>query len=240
MPEETVSPPFSLLPDEKLLKTLKPERLAFLAYFILAGIFFVSGIAVSTFFPPVGAFLILLAVVLIVALIFYSRAFTYFLTNKRIVIYKRFITISSRQIQYDDLSDVVVDQGIIGRLFGFGNVIPITKSGLGLGMRGWQTGVGGSMRSGPIIVGGPVGGTTVPVATPSTCIYGVKEPFAIKDLVFKYQEEYAEAPYLKRITKAVEGGGKKLSGAKYCPFCGSEIGVSGAEFCPFCGKKLSK
>ncbi|MFN4132897.1 MAG: PH domain-containing protein [Candidatus Hadarchaeales archaeon] len=238
MPETTATLPFSLLPEEELLRALKPERLAFLAYFLLAGIFFIIGLISLAFFPPVGAFLLLLAIISIIALIFYSKAFTYFLTNKRIIIYKKFITISSRQIQYDDISDVVVDQGIIGRLFGFGNVIPITKSGLGLGMRGWQTGVGGRVGSGPIVVGGPVSGTTIPIATPSTCIYGVKEPFAIKDLVFKYQEEYAEAPYLKRITKAVEGGSKKLPGVKYCPFCGSEIGVSGAKFCPSCGKKL--
>ena len=45
-------------------------------------------------------------------------------------------------------------------------------------------------------------------------------------------------PYLKRIAKSVEGEPKKLAGARYCPFCGAEVGVAGAKFCPSCGKKL--
>ena len=232
--------PFSLLPEEKVLETLKPERLAFFISFFAGGFFIFIGICLSIVLHYLmGAPFILLGGIIFVATIFYSRAFTYFLTNKRIVIYKKFITISTRQIQYDDISDVVVDQGIFGRIFGFGNVIPITKSGLGLGMQGWQTGMGWRTGRGSIVVGGPVGGVVHPVASPTTCIYGVKNPFAVKDLIFKHQEEYAEAPYLKRIAKAVEEKPEKLSGAKYCPFCGAEIGVAKANFCHSCGKKLA-
>lgn len=231
--------PFSPLPEEKILQTLKPQRLAFLVYFIAAGFLLIIGIWLSSLFLPLGILFIIIWGVMTLALVFYSKAFTYFLTNKRIIIYRKFITISSRQVQYDDLSDVVVDQGIIGRIFGFGNVIPITKSGFGLGMRGWQTGVGRRVGRGPIVVGGPIGGISVPVASPSTCIYGVKEPFAVKDLIFKHQEEYAEAPYLKKISEAVEAKPGKLAGMRYCPFCGGEVGVAEAKFCPSCGKKLS-
>ena len=236
--KEKVSPPFSLLKGERVLQTLRPERLAFLGYFIFAAILFAVGVVISAVSAILGLVFIIIGAVAFIAVIFYSQAFTYILTNKRIIVYKRFITISSRQIQYDDISDVIVDQGIIGRIFGFGNVIPITKSGLGLGMVGYQTGAGWSTGGGPVVVGGPVRGTVTPVASPSTCIYGVKDPFAVKDLIFRHQEEYAEAPYLKRIAKSVEGEPKKLAGARYCPFCGAEVGVAGAKFCPSCGKKL--
>lgn len=229
--------PISLLPREKLLKTLKPERLAFLGHFVLAGIMLLVGSILLVYFWEFGVLLTLLGAIGIVAVIFYSQAFTYYLTDKRIVIYRKFITISSRQIQYDDISDVVVDQGIIGRLFGFGNVIPITKSGLGAGIVGWQAGAGRVGPSGTVVVGGPAGGRVVPVASPSTCVYGVKDPFAVKDIIFKYQEEYAEAPYLKRIAKSLEKQ-PKVSGSNYCPFCGTEITVKDAKFCPSCGKKL--
>jgi len=229
--------PISLLPKEKLLKILKPQRLAFLGHFILSGIIFIIGLILLGYLWWLGILVTFFGIIGIIAVIFYSQAFTYYLTNKRIVIYRKFITISSRQIQYDDISDVVVDQGIIGRIFGFGNVIPITKSGLGTGIVGWQAGGGRVGPSGTIVVGGPVGGQVVPVASPSTCVYGVKDPFAVKNIIFKYKEEYAEAPYLKRIAKSLEKQ-PKASGMSYCPFCGAGISVKEAKFCPNCGKKL--
>ncbi len=232
---------FSPLPDEKVLRVLRPERLAFLWLFVGAGILVVLGLVLLLFYLPLGLFLAALGALCLLASFFYSRAFTYYLTTKRILLYRKFITISSRQIQYDDLSDVVVEQGIVGRLFGFGNVIPITKSGLGTGMRGWQMGGGwGGRTTGPIVVGGPVAGEVAPYASPSTCLYGVREPFEVKDLIFRHQEEYAEAPYLKRIARAVEEKPGAPKGLRYCPFCGSPLGIEGARFCPSCGKEVRK
>ena len=231
--QEVISP----LPGEKVLKTLQPVRpWAFLGYYIGASILLLFGIFVSSL-TAWGLLIVALGVLLVIAVYFYSGAFTYFLTNKRIVIYRKFITISTRQVQYDDLSDVVVDIGIIGRLLGFGNVIPVTKSGLGLGSTGWHAGTGWGTGRGPIVVGGPVSTTVRAVASPSTCIYGVREPLAVKDLIFKHQEEYAEAPYLKKITKTVEEKPKALAGARFCPFCGTQL-VEGAKFCSSCGKKI--
>ena len=232
---------FTPLAGEKILETLKPQKLAFLSYFLVLGFFTVIGIIVAFFLWWLGLIFLIFGILGIVMTTFYMKAFTYYLTNKRIFIYKRFITISSRQVQYDDLSDVVVHQGIFGRIFGFGNVIPITKSGLGLGYRGWQTGVGYGVgrTTGPIVIGGPVGGETVPVATPGNCIYGIREPFRIKDLIFKHQEEYAEAPYLKRIAeKITPAPGEKVGAMLFCPFCGSKLEVQGADFCSGCGKRI--
>lgn len=238
MKEKALPQFFSPLPDEKVLKILKPERLAFLWLFAGMGILTILGMILLLFYLPIGIFLTIIGFLGFIASFLYSGAFTYYLTTKRILLYRKFITISSRQIQYDDLSDVIVDQGIIGRLFGFGNVIPITKSGLGTEMRGWQMGGGWGGRTGPIVVGGPVVGEVAPSASPSTCLYGVRNPFELKDLIFKYQEEYAEAPYLKRIARAVEEKPGAIKGMKYCPFCGSSLEVKGARFCPFCGKEV--
>jgi hypothetical protein len=229
--------PFSPLPGEKVLQTLKPVRpWAFLWYYVLSFFLLILGLFLLKF-SSWFILLVLIGTLCLVATYFYSGAFTYYLTNKRIVIYRKFITISTRQIQYDDLSDVVVEVGIIGRIVGFGNVIPVTKSGLGLGTTGWYAGTGYRGSSGPIVVGGPVSTTVRAVATPSTCIYGVRDPFSVKDLIFKYQEEYAEAPYLKRIAEKVEEKPKALAGAQYCPFCGSKL-VKGAKFCAKCGREI--
>jgi len=237
--EKALPKVFSPLPDEEVLRVLKPERMAFLWLFLGVGVLMGLGLVFFRFFPPVGLFLTAVGILGLLITFFYSGAFTYYLTTKRIILYRRFITISSRQIQYDDLSDVMVDQGIIGRLFGFGNVIPITKSGLGTEMRGWQMG-GGWGGAGPIVVAGPMVGEIAPSTSPSTCLYGIKNPFEIKDLIFKYQEEYAEAPYLKRIAKTVEEKPGAIKGMRYCPFCGSKLEVEGARFCPSCGKEVLK
>lgn len=228
----------SPLPEEKILKVLKPVRpWAFLGYYFIGFLLLALGILALLYLSvALGLVLVLIGALISVATYFYSGAFTYFLTNKRIVIYRKFITISSRQIQYDDLSDVVVDVGIIGRIFGFGSVIPITKSGLGLGSTGVYAGTGTSR--GGIVVGGPAATVVRPVASPSTCLYGIREPFVVKDLIFKYQEEYAEAPYLKKIAKAVSEKPAALAGARFCPFCGGKL-VEGGKFCPSCGKGVS-
>jgi len=243
---------FTSMQGEELVKTLKPEKLAFLSYFLISGLFLLVGLGLTFLFWMAGIIFIIIGVIGIIVTFFYLNAFTYHITNKRIIVYKKFITISSRQVQYDDLSDVVVDQGIFGRIFGFGNVIPVTKSGFGLGYRGTQMGIGYGYgigrRLGGIVVGGPVSGRTVAVATPSTSIYGVKNPFEIKDLIFKYQEQYAETPYLKRIADAVAPTeskptatlGKPAGPVKFCPFCGMQVAVPGAKFCPGCGKELPK
>jgi hypothetical protein len=231
--------PFSLLPQENILQTLKPVRpWAFLGSYVVSCLVLSLGLGLFLIFRSLWLLpLVLIGILLLVATYYYSGAFTYYLTNKRIVIYRKFITISTRQIQYDDLSDVVVDVGIIGRIVGFGNVIPVTKSGLGLGTTGWHAGAGYGRIPGPIVVGGPSSTTVRAVASPSTCIYGVRDPFSVKDLIFKYQEEYAEAPYLKRIAEKVEEKPKALAGVKFCPFCGSKL-VEGAKFCASCGKKI--
>jgi len=242
---------FTPLADEKVLGTFKPEKLAFLTYFLISGIFIIIGIGVaylgsvaaSSLGLLVGLFFLGVGILGVVITLCYLNAFRYYVTDKRIIVYRKFISISTRQVQYDDISDVVVDQGLFGRIFGFGNVIPITKSGLGLGFRGTHAGVGwkfGGRGPGPIIVGGPVGGQTVPVATPGTCIYGVKNPFEIKDTIFKQQEAYAEAPYLKRIAETVAPAPGKPAGAMlFCPFCGSKLVKPGADFCSSCGKRIT-
>ena len=43
------------------------------------------------------------------------------------------LTNSVRRILYSNFTDVIVQQGPIGSIMGYGNVVPLTGSGLGLG-----------------------------------------------------------------------------------------------------------
>ena len=58
--------------------------------------------------------------------------YTYQVTDSGIIIQKQLLRRSVRRIPFASLSDVEVSQTLVGRLAGFGNVVPISKSGYGL------------------------------------------------------------------------------------------------------------
>lgn len=47
------------------------------------------------------------------------------------MIAKTFITRDIRELSYDKITDIAVRQDILGRLYNFGTIIPLTASGLG-------------------------------------------------------------------------------------------------------------
>lgn len=63
----------------------------------------------------------------------FRRGHHYAITTGRLSIKVEFLTDHQRQLLFSKINDVVVQRGILGRIFGFGNVIPITASGLGTG-----------------------------------------------------------------------------------------------------------
>jgi uncharacterized membrane protein YdbT with pleckstrin-like domain len=63
--------------------------------------------------------------------------FTYLITDTDLVVQKQLFSRNSRRIPFSSLSDVEVSQTLIGRLAGYGNIAPVTKSGYGL-VRGME------------------------------------------------------------------------------------------------------
>jgi membrane protein YdbS with pleckstrin-like domain len=60
------------------------------------------------------------------------NVYTYQITESGIIIQKQLLRRTVRRIPLTSLSDVEVSQSLIGRLAGFGNIVPISKSGYGL------------------------------------------------------------------------------------------------------------
>ena len=67
---------------------------------------------------------------------------------------------SERQVRYNHIEDIKMEQGIFGTIFGFGTVLPLTGSGLGTGtdesmvaggtgteVKGMSFGIGGAARN---------------------------------------------------------------------------------------------
>ena len=63
----------------------------------------------------------------------YRRSHKYIISNQRIVFKGGIFTKEERTLRYDKISDINAKQGIIGQIFGFGTIIPISQSGFGLG-----------------------------------------------------------------------------------------------------------
>jgi uncharacterized membrane protein YdbT with pleckstrin-like domain len=58
--------------------------------------------------------------------------FTYIITDTDLIVQKQLFSRNIRRIPFSSLSDVEVSQTLIGRLAGYGNIAPVTKSGYGL------------------------------------------------------------------------------------------------------------
>jgi len=58
--------------------------------------------------------------------------FTYLISDRDVVVQKQLLRRSVRRIPFTSISDIQVSQTLIGRLVGYGNIAPVTKSGYGL------------------------------------------------------------------------------------------------------------
>ncbi len=168
----------------------------------------------------------------------YRRAHKYYITNFRIISAKEFITHEYREVTLDKISDVVLKQGVLGRIFGFGSLIPITASGFGLGSDFSMAG-GGVLGKG---VGVGIGGgksVNVPRGRSYFILYGVRKPREVLNLISQIRYEYIEAPYLRKISQDLERVMIQVAGTKLlkCPKCGVDI-IKDANYCSNCGLKL--
>jgi len=87
---------------------------------------------------------------LFVNIYYFQRSFCYAITTDAVIFRKDFmLTNSVRRILYSNFTDVIVQQGPIGTVMGYGNVVPLTGSGLGLGEEtiGISAGAGGALDS---------------------------------------------------------------------------------------------
>ena len=63
----------------------------------------------------------------------YRRSHKYIISNQRITFKGGIVTKRERTLRYDKITDINAKQGILGQIFGFGTITPISQSGFGLG-----------------------------------------------------------------------------------------------------------
>lgn len=130
----------------------------------------------------------------------FRRSHKYIISNQRIVFKGGILTKEERTLRYDKISDINSKQGILGQVFGFGTIIPISSSGFGLGSDN-------SFAAGGVAVGEKKGkffglfGGGKEVQTPRARSYyelhGVFPFKEVKRLVESLVQGSATTPYLE-------------------------------------------
>jgi len=87
-----------------------------------------------------------------------------------------------RIIPYAKISDVVVERGPLARIFGYGSIVLLTASGLGVANEGALAMVIKGLRELGLSVGGFKSVRRVRYE-PSNCLYGVRSPEKIKEFI---------------------------------------------------------
>lgn len=182
-----------------------------LLYMILIGI---SGTLIEVYLYPepiVKSFILLFSAILgLILTDIYRRGHKYFLTNYRIIAIKKFISREVREVMYDKITDIYVHQGVLGRIFNYGTIIPITESGFGLGEDASLAAISAGGSSARVIFGGGRG-----ISRPRSAIYfslyGVPKPQKIRGMIGSRMLEMKETPILRRIEDLLrkEKGGKE-------------------------------
>ena len=134
---------------------------------------------------------------------FYRRSFTYYLTDNRIVLQSSFLmNRSERQVRYNHIEDIKMEQGIFGTIFGYGTVLPLTGSGLGTGtdesmiiggtgteIKGMSLGIGGAARNSSRSIR----------HNPHDCLFGVSSPSKVRDMITENIQSDTGVEHLKQI-----------------------------------------
>ncbi|RLI10765.1 hypothetical protein DRO33_05300 [Candidatus Bathyarchaeota archaeon] len=148
------------------------------------------------------------------------RGHKYYITNRRIIMSKEFISKSERYVYYEDITDVVPEKGLLGRVFNFGNIIIATASGIGTGvdLAGLGVSTGGKVqRLGLDVTLVGARGVTEPRARPHFQLFGVPRPEDVAHEIEELRASWKAVPYLRRIAgtaeeikRMLEQGGRKL------------------------------
>jgi membrane protein YdbS with pleckstrin-like domain len=128
----------------------------------------------------------------------YRRSHKYYISNQRITFKGGIVTKQERTLRYDKVTDINAKQGIIGQIFGFGTIIPISQSGFGLGSDKSFAGGGVALGEKKVKLFGLFGGgkeVQTPRARSYYELHGVYPYKEIKKLVEEMVQGNVITPY---------------------------------------------
>ncbi|MEM4258388.1 MAG: PH domain-containing protein [Candidatus Thermoplasmatota archaeon] len=128
----------------------------------------------------------------------YRRSHKYIITNMRMIFKGGILTQQERTIRYDKIADINAKQGVLGRLCGFGTIIPISQSGFGLGSDKTLAATGAALGGKKAKLFGLFGGgrdVQVPRSRSYYELHGVYPYKQIKKLIESLVQKTVITPY---------------------------------------------
>lgn len=130
----------------------------------------------------------------------YRRSHKYIITNLRIIFKGGIFTKRERTIRYDKIADIDAKQGVLGQIFGFGTIIPVSQSGFGLGSDKTMAAGGVEVGSTKARFFGFAGGgkeVQTPIARSYYELHGVYPYKDVKQLVENLVQSHVPTQYQK-------------------------------------------
>ncbi|MBX5321232.1 MAG: PH domain-containing protein [Candidatus Bathyarchaeota archaeon] len=159
-----------IAPNERVLMVLERHYVSYVTiatigliiiWFITAGLSLAAPLEYGWVVFPIQVFVFLFLPVLVYGLGYvYVKGHRYVITNERIIMFRKFIGILMRTVTHDKITDIIVNQGPIGRLVNYGRVSPITA------------------------------GMIMPMGAAIFSISGVKNPYEVRDAIAKLVKEF--------------------------------------------------
>ena len=118
----------------------------------------------------------------------FRRGHRYYLTTMRLVARFGTLRTSERSTLYSKIDDLMLQKTILGRLFNFGTVIPITSTGLGMGQDLAIAGAQASAGKGPVGAGLFAAGgkaKNVPRELSIYVLFRIKQPEHARNLILE-------------------------------------------------------
>ena len=158
-------------------------------------------IELLAFFIPI--FSVIISLIMVAYTELYRRSIQYTITNAGIKMKGGIVQLEEHVIPFNQIGRIIMEVGILGRLFNFGTIIPIgvAQWGSELGIKG--VGVGG--QKGKISAGVLYAKARQEVArTPLNCLLGVPQPQEIHRILENFISRQAlqgeeQTQYLKKI-----------------------------------------
>ncbi len=142
---------------------------------------------------------IVLGLIGVAAIEAHRRAHHYTITDRRVIIeYNSFYKKRRRDLVYERVQEFIVEKPLLGRIFNFGHIFPITASGIGTGSDAITVGGGVDAKG---VIGGVASTRTVemPRAKSFYILYGIPDPESVYDKLVNLQSMSQSAPYLREL-----------------------------------------
>jgi hypothetical protein len=167
---------------------------------IFAAITILLSLAFFLIFPLLIGIWAVIAVLYFIVYYFSKNAFTYHITDKSIRIEKSWVFGNYvRELTFDQISDLRINQGILARMFNCGSLVFVTTTGLEVGA---SFGGGGVVRGG--IFGG--GGTVTPhvVKGRGNMLWDIADPGKAREILMGKLSEWRSAYQQQRMAGSLE------------------------------------